>query len=167
MLFRPCGKPDGAGRRNAFNAGPVLHQPEDFIPGQHHVTMKHPHDAGDGIGGEERTVPDDGPRHLSHMENNPRNVYVSGLTASITLFYPSSRNASGTARSGQILYMNRRKAVFSIPGNRYSMDCTTNPQASTILLSWDSGCRRAHHAYSRKSTAVPAETNRDSFNRGG
>ena len=96
MLFRPCGKPDGAGRRNAFNAGPVLHQPEDFIPGQHHVTMKHPHDADGGIGGPRRNGQNrtTGPVTFPSMENNPRNVYVSGPTASITLFYPSSRNAS-------------------------------------------------------------------------
>lgn len=113
MLFRPCGKPDGAGRRNAFNAGPVLHQPEDFIPGQHHVTMKHPHDADGGIGGPRRNgqYRTTGPVTFPSVENNPGNVYVSGSTASITLFYLSSR----TARSGQILYMNRLKAVFSIP----------------------------------------------------
>ena len=96
MLFRPCGKPDGTGRRNAFNAGPVLHQPEDFIPGQHHVTMKHPHDADGGIGGPRRNgqYRTTGPVTFPSMENNPGNVYVSGPTASITLFYPSSRNAS-------------------------------------------------------------------------
>lgn len=117
MLFRPCGKPDGAGRRNAFNAGPVLHQPEDFIPGQHHVTMKHPHDAGDGIGGPQRNgqYRTTGPSPFPAWKTIRGTYTFLASPLQSRCFTRLPATLPGTARSGQILYMNRRKAVFSIP----------------------------------------------------